>query len=487
MVIAADMDRHPGKYANRGYRYTVLEAGHVAQNVHLVAAECGLSTLEYGGFLDEVLANELGMQDGREAPQVAIAVGKSAPEPEIDDRRTLKALESALVGPDKPIRFVGPMSGMRPDRGETFRAVTARYVRPATHLSQESIHYGTGTAPSNDRARIKAIAEAYERYVSGDVWIDRTARAIDLTESWLDPRQLAPLTPEQYAAMPYLQPFDPTAEWQWIEGRQPHNGSKILVPIDLVFYPLDSKRIGRRACSVTNSCGVAAYTDQEEATRRGLLELIERDAIMRTWFGQQSPTIIPHASLPTHWGQRAEYWENRGRSVYVLDLSSRGTIVVNVAIVSEADYPCFVSGAAASERSLEEAVGKAFQEAELGVLQKLKRVKREPRITPKQVHGTVGHATLYAYPDYLDSLRWLWSGSEVEALPIATRSYAELVDLYQPTVVAFTGPDSPLQVVRVLSPRLVPMNFGFGNEYFSHPAAGAAVTLIAPRMPHYFT
>ncbi|HET8991861.1 MAG TPA: SagB/ThcOx family dehydrogenase, partial [Candidatus Saccharimonadales bacterium] len=45
VVIAAALDRHNSKYANRGYRYTLLEAGHSAQNIHITAQELGISTL----------------------------------------------------------------------------------------------------------------------------------------------------------------------------------------------------------------------------------------------------------------------------------------------------------------------------------------------------------------------------------------------------------------------------------------------------------
>ena len=44
VVIAADLNRQPYKYANRGYRLTLIEVGQVAQNIALYCEEQGLST-----------------------------------------------------------------------------------------------------------------------------------------------------------------------------------------------------------------------------------------------------------------------------------------------------------------------------------------------------------------------------------------------------------------------------------------------------------
>src|SRR4029077_8661495 len=52
LVITALFGRNTFKYGDRGYWYTLLEAGHVAQNVNLVCAGLGLGCVNIGGFLD---------------------------------------------------------------------------------------------------------------------------------------------------------------------------------------------------------------------------------------------------------------------------------------------------------------------------------------------------------------------------------------------------------------------------------------------------
>lgn len=56
LVISADLGRATGHADVRGYRYALLEAGHLAQNLLLLAAAAGLPACPLGGFADEVLA-----------------------------------------------------------------------------------------------------------------------------------------------------------------------------------------------------------------------------------------------------------------------------------------------------------------------------------------------------------------------------------------------------------------------------------------------
>jgi SagB-type dehydrogenase family enzyme len=63
------------KYGDRGYRYVLFEAGHVAQNVDLAAAEAGLGALNLGGFFDDELAGLLTLDPEHEMPLYATALG----------------------------------------------------------------------------------------------------------------------------------------------------------------------------------------------------------------------------------------------------------------------------------------------------------------------------------------------------------------------------------------------------------------------------
>jgi SagB-type dehydrogenase family enzyme len=64
------------KYGDRGYRYILIEAGHVGQNAMLSCENLELASLALGGFLDAPLADLLGIDAGDELPIYAIAVGR---------------------------------------------------------------------------------------------------------------------------------------------------------------------------------------------------------------------------------------------------------------------------------------------------------------------------------------------------------------------------------------------------------------------------
>ena len=63
------------KYGARGYRFALLEAGHQAENVCLMAVQLGLDSLCIGGFNDMGLNTILGIDGERHAALYCVAVG----------------------------------------------------------------------------------------------------------------------------------------------------------------------------------------------------------------------------------------------------------------------------------------------------------------------------------------------------------------------------------------------------------------------------
>jgi SagB-type dehydrogenase family enzyme len=75
VVLAALVGRSLWKYGDRGYRYVLLEAGHVAQNLNLMASGMDLGSLNLGGFFDSELAGLLGLDLEEEVPLYGVAIG----------------------------------------------------------------------------------------------------------------------------------------------------------------------------------------------------------------------------------------------------------------------------------------------------------------------------------------------------------------------------------------------------------------------------
>lgn len=77
IVICAIYSRVTGKYGSRGRRYTDIEAGHIAQNIHLQAVTMGLGSVPIGAFDDNAVKAAIGAADD-EVPLYVIPVGYPA-------------------------------------------------------------------------------------------------------------------------------------------------------------------------------------------------------------------------------------------------------------------------------------------------------------------------------------------------------------------------------------------------------------------------
>jgi SagB-type dehydrogenase family enzyme len=64
-----------GKYGEKSYRLALLEAGHLAQNLLLVAAALGLGTVPVCGFDDDGLAREAGLNYPQQAILYTVSAG----------------------------------------------------------------------------------------------------------------------------------------------------------------------------------------------------------------------------------------------------------------------------------------------------------------------------------------------------------------------------------------------------------------------------
>src|SRR5574341_578184 len=67
LIISAVFPRTLGKYGERGYRFVLLEAGHMAQNIYLTSTALGLGCVAIGGFIDDEINDLLGIDGVNEA------------------------------------------------------------------------------------------------------------------------------------------------------------------------------------------------------------------------------------------------------------------------------------------------------------------------------------------------------------------------------------------------------------------------------------
>lgn len=89
IVISGSFSVSNQKYGNRSMLYTILEAGHSAQNVLIEATRQGAATLEIGGFVDELLTDSIDLSKGYH-PLTLIAFGKEEKQSNSNETSTIE-------------------------------------------------------------------------------------------------------------------------------------------------------------------------------------------------------------------------------------------------------------------------------------------------------------------------------------------------------------------------------------------------------------
>jgi len=77
-LVVAMLWRTRFKYGLRGYRFALLEAGHLGQNLVLLASALGLGAVPLGGLYDRAVDECLGIDGVNESVVYAVAVGRIA-------------------------------------------------------------------------------------------------------------------------------------------------------------------------------------------------------------------------------------------------------------------------------------------------------------------------------------------------------------------------------------------------------------------------
>src|SRR3989344_1879240 len=74
VIFTTVLARSEVKYGSRAYPYSLIEAGHMGQNIHLVCAEMGVGSCSVSGFVDSSVAEILDLTED-EIPIYSISMG----------------------------------------------------------------------------------------------------------------------------------------------------------------------------------------------------------------------------------------------------------------------------------------------------------------------------------------------------------------------------------------------------------------------------
>lgn len=153
-------------------------------------------------------------------------------------------------------------------RAETSWGRTTRYRTSETVAVLEALERYGGMAPGGRRSVVRAsFAEVRDRAV--------------------DPRTLGLYAPEQYAQPGFhFQPFDVGRVCRWVWGYSLARHEPVLVPQAYAYYGMH--RIDPDdplfAFEISNGCALGSCL--EEAILYGILEVVERDAFLMTWYAR---------------------------------------------------------------------------------------------------------------------------------------------------------------------------------------------------------
>lgn len=143
---------------------------------------------------------------------------------------------------------------------------------------------GFGRELSYAQARTVGVLEALER-LGGFVPLGRRtvvhASRRELGDDALDPRGTGLATAAQVADPRYpFKPYDDDLRYPWVWGRSVTRARPVLVPEQLAYYRV--REPNRFVYDISNGCALGSTL--AEATLHGILELVERDAFLLTWY-----------------------------------------------------------------------------------------------------------------------------------------------------------------------------------------------------------
>lgn len=290
---------------------------------------------------------------------------------------------------------------------------------------------GVGRTMRYSTSRTAALLEALERYAGHRPRARKTAvrgTYRSLAEPALDPESLGLHSPLEYSLNPRsLVPYTPELEMDFVWGHSFARGRPILVPEQVVYYfaQLWSKE-PRFVYEISSGCALGSCP--EEAIFHGILEVVERDAFLLTWYARMPPGRIElDDSVSPELRARLRALDDAGYDVHLLDIRTEVDVpaVWALALNRHGRAPGSVS-AAGAHPDPREAIGAAV--AELAItLEAQEQQGENPRARamledPFQLREMADHAALYALPEAVDRLAFLREGKTVTLAEMSERA-----------------------------------------------------------------
>lgn len=355
----------------------------------------------------------------------------------------------------------------------------------------DHVEPGIGRTLDYESAKLVAVLEALERHGGlqpGGKRTVVTGSFNELAQDAIDPRTLGMHRTEDYAEESFpFQRFDPATKVRWVWGYSLGRRRPVLVPEHTVYYRiLDATHPERPfAFEISNGCAVGSSI--EEAMLHGLLEVVERDAFLMTWYGRLPATELLLDSvrdIPTRLAIRRSC-EGTPYAIRCWDITQEHGIpavwAMAIGRTDEPDSPALICSSSAG-LDLESAVHDAV--LELGPMMRSlhERYRGQEAYAAslaadsRRVTSMDDHALLYAHPCARRRLDFLLSDPPSGPVPALAREGNTdlLLDLHDALgrladaqldviVLDQTTPEHHacrLACVKVIVPGMLPMTFG---------------------------
>ncbi|MGH4024836.1 MAG: TOMM precursor leader peptide-binding protein [Pseudonocardiaceae bacterium] len=363
--------------------------------------------------------------------------------------------------------------------------------------TQWAVEPGVGRSRSYRTSELTGVLEALERYGGVEPGGKRTVVRgcfAGLSDRALDPRTLGVHPAQSYRTDGFgFREFGPDEVCRWVWGYSFGRKEPVLVPETLAYYYIRHRDPDDRPFVYEISNGCALGSCVEEAILYGLLEAVERDAFLMTWYGRMPLSRIdlagaPDRAIPL---QAAAITAETGYQVLVFDstaehgIPSVWAMAVRPGGAGATPRPKTVC-AAGAQPTLERAIMSAL--SELGPLladfvgrfpgeqARAEQMVRDPSLVTT-MHD---HSTLYGADAAFDRLGFLvnsparreldgraeFRGADLrdDLTELLARIEAAGMDV---VVVDQTTPEhraGGFCCVKVLMPGAVPMTFGYRNR-----------------------
>jgi ribosomal protein S12 methylthiotransferase accessory factor len=161
--------------------------------------------------------------------------------------------------------------------------------------------YAVGSAFSKEKALLRALGEAIERYFlsiykeKNLIW--RSYKELKYSKvNRIDPQDFVTFSNSKFIKQSKFELYkDRNNKLSWVKGFSLTQGSDVFIPAQIVFIPYHFK-LNEPIIRLPISTGAACYSSLKGAILKGLLEVIERDAYMISYLNKLSRNIIDISS-----------------------------------------------------------------------------------------------------------------------------------------------------------------------------------------------